>query len=163
MSWPCHSIVHVDSFPGQLLKFSKAPRASSYGLFIARKEFWSQWHILPLLHYHSKTTRAQPGTLTDRWGGRCLRPIKSLRIDLMDRSSRSSLYLATLPLRNIKLPISFQTALQYPTVQMAKTCLKRTFSITKTTFSRWCSALGILVAAGWAFTCPKFSFEGFRV
>ena len=76
---------------GTTLKFSKVLCASSYGHFIARKEFWTQCHILPLLHYHDKTSHAQAGTLKDRWGGRCLRPIKSLRIDLMDRSSRLSL------------------------------------------------------------------------
>ena len=36
----------VESFPEQLLKFSKVPWASSYGHFIARKEFWSQCRIL---------------------------------------------------------------------------------------------------------------------
>ena len=33
----------------------------------------------------------------------------------------------------------------YPTLEMAKTCLKRTFSRTKTTFSGWCSASGNLL------------------
>ena len=38
----------VESFPGQVLKCSKVLCASSYGPFIARKEFWSQCHILRL-------------------------------------------------------------------------------------------------------------------
>ncbi len=34
--------------------------------------------------------------------------------------------------------------------------------MTKTTFSGWCSASGILVSAGWASTCLKFFFKGLR-
>ena len=36
----------VECFPDQVLKLSKVLCASSYGHFIARKEFWSQCHIL---------------------------------------------------------------------------------------------------------------------
>ena len=39
----------AESFPGQLLKLSKVLCASSYGHFIARKEFWSQCHVLLFL------------------------------------------------------------------------------------------------------------------
>ena len=35
-----------ESFQNQCFTFSKVPCASSYGHFIARKEFWSQCHIL---------------------------------------------------------------------------------------------------------------------
>ena len=35
-----------ESFQNQCFMFSKVPCASSYGHFIARKEFWSQCHIL---------------------------------------------------------------------------------------------------------------------
>ena len=41
-----YQYLRVESFLGQLLEFSKVPCASSYGHFIARKEFWSQCHIL---------------------------------------------------------------------------------------------------------------------
>ena len=39
----------VECFLDQVLKFSKVPCASSYGHFIARKEFWPQCHILLFL------------------------------------------------------------------------------------------------------------------
>ena len=39
----------VECFPDQVLKLSKVLCASSYGHFIARKEFVSQCHILLLL------------------------------------------------------------------------------------------------------------------
>ena len=35
----------VECFPDQVLKCSKVLCASSYGHFIARKEFWPQCHI----------------------------------------------------------------------------------------------------------------------
>ena len=36
------------------------------------------------------------------------------------------------------------------------------FWMANITFSGWCPASGILVSAGWASTCPKFLFKGFR-
>ena len=38
-----------ESFQNQCFTFSKVPCASSYGHFIARKEFWSQCHFLLFL------------------------------------------------------------------------------------------------------------------
>ena len=43
----------VESFPEQLPNFSKVPWASSYGHYIARKEFWCQCHILRFLFFCS--------------------------------------------------------------------------------------------------------------